>query len=105
MNFCRQTNWTVCTATNFKINVIRSKIIQFPYCVTQVKFDANKDNFVVWNKTNGEDGGNALGNCSTTKFDLTIVDLVVLAEKFSYVFKHLEFYIEKLNCKVKSIHF
>ena len=96
MNFC-QTNRTICTATDFKINVIRSKIIQFPHCVTKVKFDSKKDNFLVWNKTNGENGANALGNCSTTKFDLTIVKLTVLAEKFSYVFKHLEFYIEKFK--------
>ena len=90
MNFC---STSLCMpSTNFKINVAG-----IGNCVTEVKHESNKDNFVVWNKTNGEDGGNALGDCSTTKFDLTQVDLIVLAEKLAYVFKHLEFYIEKFK--------
>ena len=101
MNFCSpsNSNWpSACTATNFKIKVIRTKNLSgIGNCVTEGKFDSNKENFVVWNKANGVNGGNALGNCSTTKFDLTQITLIVLAEKFSYVFKHLEFYIEKLN--------
>ena len=108
MNFCSEKNLTstnlpplpsICTATNFKIKVIRSTDLSgIGNCVTEVKFDSNKENFVVWNKANGVDGGNALGNCSTTKFDLTQKDLIVLAEKIgSYVFKHFEFYIVKFR--------
>ena len=83
MNFCRQTNWTVCPATDFKINVVRSKTIQFPYCVTEVKFDSNKDNFLVWNKTNGEDGKEVCNRgvaCSLLK--LGILEKNVIASLF-----------------------